>query len=121
LKKQQGRPIPDLVDVSRAIASRHRPPELPDVYDEVSKETLNKSFDKLRTNGKLLIPFVVSPSTWLRTGLSNALLSEVEGHERNQLVQRFPNRFGPDPPAWRRRRESLRIATQTRGTGDGCP
>ena len=36
-------------------------------------ETLNKSFDKLRTNGKLLIPFVVS--------LSN--------HERNQLVQRF--------------------------------
>jgi len=38
------------------------------------KEALNKSFDKLRTNGKLLIPFVVS--------LSN--------HERNQLVQRFP-------------------------------
>ena len=24
------------------------------------KETLNKSFDRLRTNGKLLIPFVVS-------------------------------------------------------------
>ena len=46
------------------------------------KETLNKYFDKLRTNGKLLIPFVVS--------LSNALLSKVEGHERNQLVQRFP-------------------------------
>jgi len=40
-----------------------------------AKETLNKSFDKLRTNGKLLIPFVVS--------LSN--------HERNQLVQRFLN------------------------------
>ncbi len=38
------------------------------------KEALNKSFDKLRTNGNLLIPFVVS--------LSN--------HERNQLVQRFP-------------------------------
>jgi outer membrane protein, multidrug efflux system len=32
---------------------------------------LNKSFDKLRTSGKVLIPFVVS--------LSN--------HERNQLVQ----------------------------------
>ena len=58
---------------------------------KVFKETLNKSFDKLRTNGKLLIPFVVSPSTGLRTGLSNALLSEVEGHERNQLVQRFLN------------------------------
>ena len=37
------------------------------------REMLNKSFDKLRTNGRLLIPFVVS--------LSN--------HERNQLVQRF--------------------------------
>jgi len=37
------------------------------------KETLIKSFDKLRTNGKCLIPFVVS--------LSN--------YERNQLVQRF--------------------------------
>ena len=36
-------------------------------------ETLNKSFDRLRTNGELLIPFVVR--------LSN--------HERNQLVQRF--------------------------------
>jgi hypothetical protein len=35
------------------------------------KEALNKSFDKLRTNGKILIPFVVS--------LSN--------HERNPLVQ----------------------------------
>jgi hypothetical protein len=33
------------------------------------------SFDKLRTNVKLLIPFMVS--------LSNALLSIVEGHERN--------------------------------------
>jgi len=38
-----------------------------------NKETLNKSFDRLRTNGKLLIPFVVS--------LSN--------HERNPLIQRF--------------------------------
>ena len=44
---------------------------------------LNKSFDRLRacpgldpgTSGKLLIPFVVS--------LSN--------HERNTLIQRFPN------------------------------
>jgi hypothetical protein len=35
------------------------------------------SFDRLRTNGKSLIPFVVS--------LSN--------HERNQLIQRFPKRF----------------------------
>ena len=39
-----------------------------------AREVLNKSFDKLRTNDKLLIPFVVS--------LSN--------HERNQLVRRFP-------------------------------
>jgi hypothetical protein len=41
------------------------------------QESLIKSFDKLRTNGKLLIPFVVS--------LSN--------HDRNQLVQRFPYVF----------------------------
>jgi hypothetical protein len=39
-----------------------------------SREALITSFDKLRMNGKLLIPFVVS--------LSN--------HEWNQLVQRFP-------------------------------
>ena len=39
-----------------------------------TKEPLIKSFDRLRTNGNLLIPFVVS--------LSN--------HERNQLNQRFP-------------------------------
>ncbi|PPK66928.1 hypothetical protein B0F88_11517 [Methylobacter tundripaludum] len=37
------------------------------------REALIKSFDRLRTNGKLLIPFVVS--------LSN--------HERNRFVQRF--------------------------------
>ncbi len=53
----------------------------------VSREALNKSFDKLRTNGNLLIPFVVS--------LSN--------HERNQLVQRFPKdvrtRLGRAEPA----------------------
>ena len=35
------------------------------------------SFDEIKTNGKLLIPLVVSPSTMLRTGLSNALLSEI--------------------------------------------
>ena len=45
------------------------------------RETLGKSFDRLRTNGKLLIPFVVS--------LSNALLSEVEGHEWNQLFRDY--------------------------------
>ena len=45
------------------------------------REALNKSFDKLRTNGKLLIPFVVS--------LSN--------HERNQLVQRFLRSLSRSP------------------------
>jgi len=54
------------------------------------RETLDKSFDWPRTNGKGLISFVVSPSTVLRTGLSNALLSEVEGHERNQLAGMQP-------------------------------
>lgn len=39
-----------------------------------SREPLIKSFDKLRKNGKLLIPFVVSSSN----------------HERNQLVQSIP-------------------------------
>jgi len=41
----------------------------------IVKETLNKSFDRLRTNGNLLIPFVLS--------LSN--------HGRNQLNQSFLN------------------------------
>ena len=49
---------------------------------EKARETLNKSFDKLRTNGKLLIPFVVSRE-----------LVERSNHERNQLVQRFPSLF----------------------------
>jgi len=48
---------------------------------EPLKESLNKSFDELRTNGKLLIPFVAS--------LSNALLSVVEGLELHHLVQGF--------------------------------
>jgi hypothetical protein len=39
----------------------------------VFKELLNKSFDRLRTNGKELSPFVLSLSK----------------HERNQLNQRF--------------------------------
>jgi hypothetical protein len=39
------------------------------------KEPLIKSFDRLRTSGNVLIPFVVS--------LSN--------HEWNQLIQRFLN------------------------------
>ncbi|WP_205780635.1 hypothetical protein, partial [Methylocaldum sp. 14B] len=56
---------------------------------ETVKEALIKSFDRLRTNGNVLIPFVVSPSTRLRTGLSNALLSLSKGHERNPLVQSF--------------------------------
>ena len=40
------------------------------------------SLDRLGTNGKQLISFVVSPSISLRTGLSN--------HTANQLVQGFP-------------------------------
>ena len=47
------------------------------------KKALNKSFDRLRTNGKFLIPFVVS--------LSN--------HERNLLIQHFLNYcFYPGAP-----------------------
>ena len=61
-----------------------------------AKESLIKSFDKallsavegLRTNGKVLIPFVVS--------LSNALLSEVEGHEWDQLALSFLNEKNQD-------------------------
>ena len=50
---------------------------------KLAREALIKSFDKLRTNGKRLIPFVVSPSATLRRALSN--------HEGNQLVQCFPS------------------------------
>lgn len=39
--------------------------------------TLKMSFDKLRTNGAFSIPFVLSPSIELRTGLSK--------HERSQI------------------------------------
>jgi len=52
------------------------------VYTIGPKDTLNKSFGRLRTNDMLLMPFVVSPSASLRTGLSN--------HERNQIFQRRP-------------------------------
>ncbi|ESS71754.1 BNR repeat-containing protein [Methyloglobulus morosus KoM1] len=48
------------------------------MFSTVIKDSLNKPFNKLRTNGKVLIPFVVS--------LSN--------HERNQLVQSFLNYVG---------------------------
>jgi hypothetical protein len=44
------------------------------------KESLIKSFDKLRMNGNLLIPFVVS--------LSN--------HEQNKINQHFPSRINSD-------------------------
>jgi hypothetical protein len=46
-----------------------------DCAGNLFKKALNKSFDRLRTNGKCLIPFVVS--------LSN--------HERIQHVQDFLN------------------------------
>ncbi len=42
---------------------------------------MNKSFDKLRTNGKLLIPFMVMLST-----------VEASNHERNPFVQCFLKR-----------------------------
>jgi hypothetical protein len=54
-----------------ARLSRHHA-ALPAATRPVTKETQIKSFDKLRMNGNLLIPFVV--------GLSN--------HERNQINQR---------------------------------
>jgi pimeloyl-ACP methyl ester carboxylesterase len=60
----------------------------------VAKEALINSFDRLRTNGSVLIPLVVRPSILLRIGLSNALLGEVEAHEQNQHDQRSPNFSG---------------------------
>ena len=44
-----------------------------------SKGSLIMSFDKLRTNGKVLIPFVVSREP-----------VERSNHEWNQLVQKLP-------------------------------
>jgi hypothetical protein len=55
---------------------------LPRLGAKVAKDVLNKSFDKLRMNGKLLIPFVVS--------LSN--------HERNRIIQSIPKR--PPQEGW---------------------
>ncbi len=51
------------------------------------KEPLIKSFDKLRTNGKLLIPFVVSSAF--------AEPVEASNHTHNRLNQGFLN------PLWR--------------------
>ena len=45
----------------------------------IIKKSMNESFDRLRTNGKLLIPFVVM----LR-------LSKHRNHERNPLIQHLP-------------------------------
>jgi len=59
----------------------------------VFRETLIKSFDRLITNGKYSIPFVVSPSAALGRALSNALPSIVEGHERNQFAQPLLKRY----------------------------
>jgi len=63
----------------RTIRLRQSPNhrEMPERWSPSS--SLNKPFDELRTNGKLLIPFMVS--------LSN--------HERNQLNQNFLNRSRP--------------------------
>ena len=63
-------------NLNRAICRRCYLQQYGNAYQlNTLRETLIKPFDKLRTNGKWLIPFVVS--------LSN--------HERNQLVQRFLN------------------------------
>ena len=57
-------------------------------------ETPNKFFDRLRTNGELLTPFVVCPSTALRSGLSK--------HERNPIFQRFLESIVDCKRKWRR-------------------
>jgi hyperosmotically inducible protein len=36
-------------------------------------DKLRRAFDKLTTNGINILPFVLSPSAWLRTGLSKDL------------------------------------------------
>jgi hypothetical protein len=50
---------------------------------DISGETLIKSFDRLRANGNLLVPFVVSRE-----------LVERSNHEWNQLVQEFLKQKG---------------------------
>jgi hypothetical protein len=68
-------------------------------------ETLNKFFDRLRTNAKWLISFVVNPSTSLGTDLSN--------HTANQLVPCSLSRSHPRraPSAHR----GVRLAAQVPG------
>jgi polyphenol oxidase len=68
------------------------------------KESLNKSFDRLRTNGNGLIPFVVSRG-----------LVERSNHERNQLNHSFPNKhwLQPDWPV----PPNVRAATTLRTGG----
>jgi len=46
---------------------------------ELIRETLNKSFGKLRTNGNFLIPFVVSLSNHVRSTLNQSFLGIAFG------------------------------------------
>jgi hypothetical protein len=61
---------PDVRRVLQNLPSASHDRHLP-AFDRCIKEALIKSFDGLRTNGKILIPFVVSSS--------NALLSLSKG------------------------------------------
>ena len=77
------RPDERLPFVAAADSARKRDPYRLLVTHSKShraRETLIKSFDKLRMNGNLLIPFVVSCE-----------LAEQSNHERNQINQRFPS------------------------------
>jgi len=80
----------DAVSVAASVGQRQHP----------FKETLNKSFDELRTNAKLLIPFVVS--------LSN--------QEWNQLIQCFLKNFSPNrSEPWSPAGEGEQIQAGARG------
>ena len=82
------RPDERLPFVAAADSARKRDPyRLPVTHSKShrARETLIKSFDRstgsrLRMNGNLLIPFVVSCE-----------LAEQSNHERNQINQRFPS------------------------------
>jgi hypothetical protein len=56
------------------------------------KEMLIKSFDRLRMNGNLLISFVIDCRDAEVRATHGAVAESLSNHERNQFVQRFPNK-----------------------------
>ena len=66
-------------------------------FQHITREALNKSFDKLRTNGNFLIPFVVSLSNHNRNPLNQCFPSSSKG----VVIQWLQNPISLSDRTWR--------------------